>query len=180
MSVRGSLRRAGYVLAALLMITAAGCGSEPSDPGQTADPGGAAGPGPAATADVPASGAEAVDVCALLTTDEVTPVIGTNDGGRGGDSGGDGGSCVWENPETYHSITVSIGDSGTAANGQLPAESDYGQTEPGPDGIRFAPGNIAEFVVGDRGCEIQVVTSVTDDSDRPDIVRLIGLVRERV
>ncbi|MDG4832035.1 hypothetical protein O7627_22395 [Solwaraspora sp. WMMD1047] len=154
-----------------LLLTAAACGSPAAD-----DDPPAAGAGTTAAADAPA---EPVDVCALLTPDEVDPVIGANDGGRRSD-GDDGGSCVWENPETYHSITVSIGDAGTAASGELPAESDYGTTEPGPDGIRFAPGNIAEFVAGNRSCELQVVTSVTDETDRPTIVRLIGLVRQRL
>jgi hypothetical protein len=166
-------RRLAVCAAALgLLLAAAACGS----PAAEDDPP-TAGTGTTGAAD--AADTEPVDVCALLTADEVDPVIGTNDGGRrsGGD---DGGSCVWENPETYHSVTVTIGDTGTAASGELPAESDYGTTEPGPDGIRFAPGNIAEFVADNRSCELQVVTSVTDETDRPTTVRLIGLVRQRL
>jgi hypothetical protein len=119
-----------------------------------------------------------VDTCKLLTPEEVTSIIGKNDGGKRG--GGFGDSCVWENPDTSHSISLSIGAAGTAPSGQLDPESDYGATEPGPDGIRFASGNIAEFVTKDRGCEIQVVTSVTTKSDQPTAVRLIGLVRGRI
>jgi hypothetical protein len=72
---------------------------------------------------------------------------------------------------------VSIGNWGTAASGQLPDESAYGATEPGPDGIRFAPGGIAEFVVGDRASQLQITTR---DLDRDVLVNLIGLIRSRV
>jgi hypothetical protein len=116
-----------------------------------------------------------VDTCKLLTLEEVTSIIGKNDGGKPGVD-----SCVWENPDSSHSISLSIGAAGTASSGQLKPESDYGATEPGPDGIRFAPGNIAEFVAKDRDCQIQVVTSVTSNSDRPTAVRLVGLVRGRI
>ncbi|SCG58895.1 hypothetical protein [Micromonospora coxensis] len=161
--------------AAVVISGAAACGSAPADqpaPGA----GGPSGSTGAATVE-----ARQVDACALLSTDEVTQVIGaTGDRApRAGDSGDGGSSCVWENPDTYHSITIDIGRPGTAVGGTLPAESAYGQTEPGPDGIRFASGNIAEFAVRDRACEIQVVTKVTDDTDQSTAIRLIGLVRDR-
>ncbi|MFY1696771.1 hypothetical protein [Solwaraspora sp. WMMA2101] len=128
----------------------------------------------------PAAGAEPddvppIDACTLLATDEITPLIGDHDDGE--PSSGPGGSaCTWENPDTYHSVTVSIGDWGTAVGGQLP-ESPYGETEPGPDGIRFAAGGIAEFAVADRASEIQITSR---DLDRDTVVELIGLIRSRV
>ncbi|MET7375804.1 DUF3558 family protein [Micromonospora arida] len=132
---------------------------------------------------VGAAGIEAkpVDACALLSIDEVTQVIGaTGDSGPQAGSTNDGGSsCAWENPDTYHSITIKIGSPGTAVGGNLPIESAYGQTEPGSDGIRFASGGVAEFSLRDRACEIQVVTRVTDNTDRSTAVRLVGLVRDR-
>ncbi|WP_326550424.1 DUF3558 family protein [Micromonospora sp. NBC_01813] len=159
---------------ALLVATASACTADSST--QSADPGdqppaGAANDQPAGSASQPA-----VDACTLLTADEVTPIIGTHDGGGPGAGVGES-VCVWENPDTYHSVTVSIGGAGTAASGELPAESAYGETEPGPDGIRFAPGGIAEFIVGDRASEVQVVAP---NADRAVTVELIALVRSRL
>jgi hypothetical protein len=118
-------------------------------------------------------------VCRLLTSEEVTAVIGANNGGRL-DPGIGTGSCSWRNDETYSSITVRIGRAGTAPGDRLPEPSDYGPTEPGPVGIRFAPGNVAEFAVDGRACDLQVVTDVTTDADRPTAVEMIGLVRDRL
>ncbi|WFE98979.1 hypothetical protein [Micromonospora sp. WMMD964] len=175
----GTIRRRGrwwvFAAAAVALGGLPACDSTPAD--RPAAAGGD--PSPAVTA----AGTEAkpIDACALLSADEVAQVIGTTGAGgpRAGDSGDGGSSCVWENPETYHSITIDIGSAGTAVGGDLPAESPYGQTEPGADGIRFASGGIAEFALRDRACEIQVVTRVTDNSDRSTAVRLIGLVRDR-
>ena len=114
-----------------------------------------------------------IDVCRLLTSEEVTAVIGANNGGRL-DPGIGAGSCSWRNDETYSSITVRIGRAGTAPSDRLPEPSDYGPTEPGPVGIRFAPGNVAEFAVDGRACDLQVVTDVTTDADRPTAVQMIG------
>lgn len=169
----GSIWSAGAALAVTLALAA--CSNSTPASGDAAS-GTGVGPG-GGTADVPQPDTS-VDACALLTATEVTDVIGPNDGGGPGNGVGES-VCTWENPETAHSITVSIGMTGTAVGGQLP-ESAYGETEPGPDGIRYAPGNVAEFAVADRACQIQVVTSVTSDSDRPAATRLVGLIRDRV
>ncbi|MDG4762787.1 DUF3558 family protein [Solwaraspora sp. WMMD406] len=174
----GPAHRLLFSLATALLVAAASACSSDGTTTQPADPGGQ----PAGAASQPAdqqSGGEStppVDACTLLTADEVTPIIGAHDGGGPGDGVGES-VCVWENPDTYHSVTVSIGGPGTAASGQLPAESAYGETEPGPDGIRFAPGGIAEFIVGDRASEVQVVAP---DTDRDVTVELIGLIRSRL
>ncbi|GAA4719297.1 hypothetical protein [Phytohabitans rumicis] len=174
--VRGRGWRAWWLSAAAVavMSAAAACGSTPAE--QPARAGDAAPASAGAAAE-----AKQVDVCALLTVDEVTQVIGAQGGTdpQARTKGNGGGSCVWENPDTYHSITVEIGGPGTAVTGKLPDESPYGQTEAGPDGIRFASGGIAEFVVRDRACEIQVVTNAAGTADRTTAVRLIGLVRGR-
>lgn len=180
---RPPLRRHPVVACAaalILALPASACQSRPE--GEASGPAAAPGTSAAGPGGAPAGAGEdkPLDACTLLTEAEITPVIGANDGGRGNGASVDGSNCSWENPDTFHSITVSIGAAGTAASGQLPAKSDYGQTEPGPDGIRFAAGNVAEFVAGDRVCEIQVVTSVTSNSDRPTAVRLIGMIRGRL
>jgi hypothetical protein len=118
---------------------------------------------------------EDLDACNLLTDAEIAALIGTNGGGKGS-----GGSCSWENQDNYHSVSVDIGQSGTAADGKLPTPLPGAKVAAGPDGIRFSSGNIAEFLIGDRACQVQLVTSVTDEKDRPSAVKLIALIRSRV
>jgi hypothetical protein len=120
----------------------------------------------------------AVDSCTLLEKDEIEGIIGGNDGGHPG--GGVGESvCEWDNETNYHSITVSIGNQGTAAGGKLPVDEVAGPGDPGPDGIRFASDNTANFVIANRVCYLQVVTDPTSNKDRTIAVRLIRLVRAR-
>ncbi|MGW0433436.1 hypothetical protein ACWDV4_12985 [Micromonospora sp. NPDC003197] len=178
---RAGVRRRIAVMMLAVALVATGCTTKPVVQTRSggADGAGASAGAPGGVSDGTPSGGKKVDACTLLTAAEVTAIIGSNDGGGPGDGVGES-VCTWENAENYHSITVSIGSAGTAADGQLPEVSAYGTTEPGPDGIRFAPGNVAEFVVGNRACEIQVVTSVTSNSDRPAAVRLVGLVRSRI
>ncbi|WP_028931805.1 hypothetical protein [Pseudonocardia asaccharolytica] len=149
----------------------------------------AAAPGPQSSPELPGiaqSGAlpqlpkdpAPVDACGLLTTAEVTELISDHE--VRGDPNLGAGSCTWRNGATYSSVSVSIGRSGSAAAGQLPAESVYGPTEPGPDGIRFAPGGVAEFVVDGHACDIQLVSNLAGEAERSTAVRLVGLVRGRV
>ncbi|WP_428964476.1 hypothetical protein [Micromonospora fluostatini] len=165
-------RRLRASAVALLLATGlVACAEPPSVPGAGRVP------APASSGTAPTGGeAAAPDPCTLLTAAEVTEVIGEHGGPRPGTDG-----CGWENPETYHSITLSIGRTGTAVDGNLPTPDPIlGTPEPGPDGIRFVRTGAAEFAVGDRYCELTVVTSVTDDRDRPTLVRLVGLVRTRL
>ena len=135
--------------------------------------------GAAGTSAVPAeaggpAAAGSIDACSLLTAAEITAVMGTHGAGTGSH-----GRCSWENEDTYYSVTVEIGDPGTAVGGVLPAPLPGAKTTPGPDGIRYSSSNVAEFLIGDRACQVQVVTSVTDDKDRPTAVAMIKLIRER-
>ncbi|MEH0930409.1 DUF3558 family protein [Micromonospora sp. CPCC 205558] len=157
--------------AAVVLSGVAACGSTQAEQS-------AAGGDPPSSAGATEAEAKPVDACALLSLNEVRQVIGAigDSGPQAGGSGDGGSSCAWENPDTYHSITIEIGSAGTAVGGNLPAESAYGPTEPGSDGIRFASGGVAEFALRDRACQIQVVTKVTD---RSTAARLIGLVRDR-
>lgn len=176
MTARGRLVRAA--VAAIIAAVLAGC-----SPTSTAGVLGPATALPSATVRANASSvtvratapSAGVDACAVLTAEEIAQVIGTNSGPKG-----DGGHCSWENTDNYHSVTLDIGDTGTAPDGQLPPPLPGAATAPGPDGIRYSSGNVAEFLIGDRACQIQVVTSVSDDSDRPTAVRLIGVIRQRV
>lgn len=160
----------GTFLIAALAMTSCNSASPDQPPANTAPAEGS-----------PPAQAATLNACNLLTAEEVKAVIGKNEGGQPqiGDQREVGG-CVWENPDTRHSITVSIGAPGTAASGKLDLDPILGPWEAGPDGIWFASGNRADFLVKDRSGEIQVVTSVTDKSDRATAVRLIGLIRSRV
>jgi hypothetical protein len=117
-----------------------------------------------------------IDACAMLKADEVTPIIGPNDGGQ---SAGEG-SCMWENPENSYSISLDIGIPRTAPNGTVPPDEPGFETQPGPDGIRFASTGMARFTMGDRLCDIQVATATQGKQVVQDaVVKLIGLVRGR-
>lgn len=168
-SAAGARTRLTVTFALALALGLAGCADRPATPtgpDQAAPADGGSGPGRAA---------EQVDACLLLTDAEVTEVIGPNPGGTPGTDG-----CVWENPDSSHSVTLSVGRPGTAADGVLPpADAVLGDPEEGPDGIRFSVGE-AEFASGDRYCTLRVVTSVVDDRDRSTMIRLTGLVRDRL
>lgn len=102
------------LLVALAALAGSGCGSSES----AAPTSGNASPAPA-SADGGQAEDSAVDACELVSDDEVGALIGvTVDGvpsGVGGRS-----ACMWENPDTYESVTVDIGAPGTASDDTLP------------------------------------------------------------
>jgi hypothetical protein len=165
-------------LVAALVLAATACGSDkpdqPNQPGQ--QPAGAGGGPTGQTADPPAANIEA---CSLLKTEEITPIIGPNDGGQpSGD--GDLSVCTWENPDTSAIVKLHIGNARTAADGTLPsADPMFGPYEEGPGGIRFAPMDTAEFVLHDRACHVQVILGPTKKTDRETLVTLVGLAKDR-
>ncbi|KOV71267.1 hypothetical protein ADL00_08415 [Streptomyces sp. AS58] len=158
-----------------LALAASACDSSPAAPASGNKDSG----GRSSAAGTSAGGGESteIDACTLLKPDEVTPIIGRNDGGRPTSGVGDS-VCGWENPDTYHSVTVSVGGPGTAASGEIKDEPGV-VSEPGPDGIRFLGGGIARFAAGDRDCQVQVVTGPGGD-DRSTAVKLVGLLRDRI
>jgi len=146
-------------------------------------------PDPATTAETPTGAAvesspepsepdsDVLDVCALLTNDEIVVHL------PGADPGASVGptSCEWRDPATQESITLTIGDEATAADGQLPDPSDYGDTEPVAEmgaTARYVSGfNVVEFAAGGRLCEIQVISNA---DQRTPAVALATLVTLRV
>ncbi|WP_300018494.1 hypothetical protein [Pseudonocardia sp.] len=123
--------------------------------------------------------ADAVDACALLSEAEVEALIGPNGGASPTTGGGDGGGCTWENPENYHSVTLDVGSSGTAAAGVLPPlDPAFGPEQPLGDGMRALAGAV-EFVAADRLCLVQVATNdTTAEGDEQAAVRLARQVRD--
>jgi hypothetical protein len=98
-----------------------------------------------------------IDACKLVSRDRITTLLGTEvDGQPQGDPSSPG--CIWENPQTFESVSVTIGKEGTAVNDTLPppdpASTDA--TTPGPDGMRFLGNGSVEFAAGNRFNTVQV------------------------
>jgi hypothetical protein len=167
-------------LAAVVLVVVAGCASTVA--GSPA----AAGAVPAeASAIVSAenqaggtTGAGAVDACALLSAADVKPVVGDGVSGEKNPAADDGGKCTWENQDTYNSVTVEVGASGSAPGGALPKwDPALGAEHPLPDGMRTVITGQVEFVAGDRDCSVQVATATPGSSDEKKAVELAGKVR---
>ena len=161
---------------AVLALFAAGCGATvPGSP----SPAGGSSVTSALDQARGAPSADAVDACALIPEADVQAIIGSNGGGKA-TTGGNGGSCTWENTDTYYSVTVNVGQTDTAANGTLPPlDPAYGEERPLPDGMRALSVGQVEFVAGTRLCDVQVATN-GGDSDQDKAVVLAKAVRDRL
>jgi len=168
-------RTLGTGLLAALCLLFTGC--SPSEP-STATPEGdgavgtstdaAATETSAATDTASDAAADAVDACALLSKEEVGALIGAVvDGVPNGVDARTG--CVWENPDTYESVTVDIGSPGTASDNTLPPLGEPGfpeiESTPGPNGTRVVAGAV-EFAAANRYNSVQVATPTTMSSDQ--------------
>ena len=89
-------------------------------------------------------------------------------------------ACTWENRDTYESVTVEIGNPGTAVNGTLPPpEPGFPEVgTPGPDGMRFLASGMVEFPAGGRSNTVQVAVlsllGEAADNAAVDLARKIG------
>lgn len=174
--IRPLRRTAPLALAAAVLLALPGCSS--GDDAAPAPAGaGASLPGslPGSIPTNPGRAGDKVDACALLEPAEVRAVL------PGAPAAGEEqgtGYCTWEDPATYDSVTVRIGSPGTAIGGKL-GEPEYpGDTEQGPAGIRFTMGgSTAEFVAGDRACDVQLVNG---KDVKTELVTLVGKVKSRV
>ncbi|MFB7293958.1 DUF3558 family protein [Actinacidiphila glaucinigra] len=148
----------------LLAATATACGSSgtgaKASPAKSAPASAAKGKGAVSDKGSSEDG-EKIDACTLLKPEEITPIIGENDGGHP-DAGVGESVCSWENQDTYHSVTLSIGSPKTAGSEADGAES-----------------MMTVFTVDDRLCTLQVVT-LKRDADKKSEAELIDLVRTRV
>jgi hypothetical protein len=98
-----------------------------------------------------------VDACMLVSRDRIATLLGTGvDGQPQGDPTSPG--CIWENPQTFESVSVTIGKEGTAVNDTLPPPDPASPdaTTPGPDGMRFLGNGSVEFAAGGRSNTVQV------------------------
>ena len=118
-----------------------------------------------------------VDACKLLEPAEVQELIGANDGGKG--HPGAASTCTWKTADEL-SVTVDVGQSGTAISG-LPAwDPALGPEKPLPDGMRSLSGGQVQFVAGTRDCAVQVVTDPFSKDDEQKAVALAKVVQSRL
>jgi hypothetical protein len=120
-----------------------------------------------------------IDACKLVSADDIAKLLGNPVEGRS-IGGPDTPACTWENRDTYESVTVEIGNPGTAANGTLPPpEPGFPEVgTPGPDGMRFLATGMVEFPAGGRSNTVQVAVLdlMGPDADNAavDLARKIG------
>ncbi len=176
------MRRLGPAVAAAVLLLAAGCGGDDGDDAadDARDAAEEAAPGTDDTAaEDGADGGDALDACALLEEAEIAPYVPATGPGSGGD-----GACSWENPDTFESVSLRVGDPGTAVD-DLPEPSPYDDAEPidgvGADARYSASNGLIEFVAGDRACELQVASVTLDEAaQKAAAIELAPLALERI
>jgi hypothetical protein len=171
---------AAFAAVAVLAVQACGTGTEPvseARPARSSEPVSAS-PSPTSDAAPAPKSAATIDACGLLSA-EMTDVLGRHDGGTPGTSS-ILTMCTWVNEDSADRATLIVGSPGTAPGGKLVADPSN-PTAPGPDGLVFGKHtDDARFAAGDRMCSIQVLTDLDDEQLRSTLVRLAGLVRDRV
>src|ERR1700736_973108 len=139
------------VIALCCAIAGCGSGNQPGSakvaPTTSNGTSGAAQPGNAAP----------MDACAMLSADDISALLSTPVQGQPTSTNPDSPGCKWENPSTYESVSLEIGNHGTAANNTLPPpEAGVDVGTPGPDGMRFLVSGQVEFAAGNRSNTVQV------------------------
>lgn len=122
----------------------------------------------------------AIDACTLISADDIAKLLGKPIDGKATGTDPEMPGCIWENPDNYESVSVEIGNPGTAGNGTLPPPEpgfpDVGT--PGPDGMRFLGSGVVEFPAGGRSNTVQVAVlsllGEAADNAAVDLARKIG------
>ena len=164
---------AGRATFALVVLAAAlvlgGCGG---DKPQASD----ASP----TSSTPPAPGSPIDACKLISADDIAKLLGKPVDGRSIGGSADAPACTWENRDTFESVTVEIGNPGTAINGTLPPpEPGFPEVgTPGPDGMRFLASGMVEFPADGRSNTVQVavLALMGQDADNAavDLAHKIG------
>jgi hypothetical protein len=161
------------VLSAALCCAVGACGSG-SDSSSSKTSGNASSSAAASTS------AGAIDGCSLLSPDDISALLGTTVQGKSTSTDPQMPACTWENPESYESVSLEIGNPGTAPNNTLPPpEPGFPEVgTPGPDGMRYLGGGQVEFPAGSRSNTVQVAVLKlsADDANAAavDLARKIG------
>lgn len=168
------IRRGGTtaVLAVSVCVAASACGS-----GGKADDAAPSGVVSGTAAEV--AGA-AIDACALIPAEQITALMGTPTVGEATGDNPESPGCIWENTDTFESVSVEIGNPDTAANGTLapPQPGSLDPATPGPDGMRIVGSGVVEFPAAKRANTVQVAVNTLrgDDADKAalDLARQIS------
>ena len=121
----------------------------------------------------------ALDACSMLSSEDIAPLIGKPVEGKSTSTDPDAPACVWENPDTYASVTLNIGAHDTAPNGTVPEEPSLPKT-PGPDGIQFYGSGAAEFAAGGRLNDLQVANGASTDASNAAVVALVRKITPQI
>ncbi|RDH78688.1 DUF3558 domain-containing protein [Mycolicibacterium moriokaense] len=154
------------VLAACL--TLAGCGDKPQAADTSSAPSASPTPG------------SVINACTLIGSDDIAKLLGKPIDGRPIGAPPDAPACTWENRDTYESITLEIGNPGTAVDDVLsPPEAGFPDAgAPGPDGMRILASGMVEFAAAGRSNTVQVavlaLTGQAADNAAVDLARKIG------
>jgi hypothetical protein len=142
------------VITAVALCCAAGCQSQGGHSGTS----GGAGPAPGSQASSAAHTANPIDACSMLSSQDISALLGVTVQGKSTNKDPEMADCTWENPSTQESVSVQLSNPGTARNNILPPpESGFADaTTPGPDGMRFMGGGTVEFAAGSRDNTVQV------------------------
>lgn len=99
-----------------------------------------------------------IDACSMLSPQDISALLGSAVPGTSTGRNPDMGDCTWENPSTLESVSVEIGNSGTARDDVLPAPEPGvpDVSTPGPEGMRYMGGGSVEFAAGTRINSVQV------------------------
>lgn len=171
------------LLAAVICLSLAGCGSSGSD-------------GEADVVEAQSSASESVaagadeevvtplDACALITAADVAPLIGATVDGVSSSVDPTMPGCVWENAQTYESVTITIGSPDSAPNNTLPRLGEPGfpeiESTPGPDGMRFVGGAL-EFAAANRYNSVQVASvSVAPEAANDAMIGLANKIAPQI
>lgn len=102
--------------------------------------------------------AKPIDACSMLAPQDVSNLLGVSVPGKSTGTDPQMGGCTWTNPSTEESVSIEIGNPGTARNNTLPVpEAGFPDpTTPGPDGMRLMGGGQVEFAAGNRSNTVQV------------------------
>jgi hypothetical protein len=169
--VKLTSRTLGPVLmAAAACLAVGGCGTDRGSDTATASDSS----GTSAASDASGSAA-AIDACALLAAEDISALLGGTVEGRSTNADPELPGCIWENPSSYESISVEIGNPDTAVNNTLPPpEPGFPEVgTPGPDGMRFLGNGLVEFAAGGRSNTVQVaVLSMAGDEANAAAVEL--------
>ena len=155
------------ICASVVVLAAAGCGSD--DSSASNDSAGAS--DSVATSESDSTGETVGDACGLISDAEITQLIGDHGPGTPSSAGTDGPACFWENPDTYYSVTVTIGNPDTAINGTLPPLPEGIGADPLPNGMRNLGGAV-EFAADRRLNSVQVVNSESADTQQSQAIAL--------